>query len=67
MPSKQGLTMLAGVYIGNQVYEHLNQSVLVNKSIKLLDLELNNYLDEMIAEKSKKPETKENKENKENK
>ena len=64
MPSKQGLAMLAGVYIGNQVYEHLNQSVLVDKSIKLLDLELNNYLDEMIAEKTKKLEKSEPKESK---
>lgn len=45
-PSKQGLAMLGGVYVGQQVYDGLSKSELVNKAIKVLDLELNGYLDE---------------------
>lgn len=48
-PSKQGLAMLGGVYVGQQVYEGLNKSELVNKAVKVLDQELNGYLDEYLT------------------
>ena len=48
-PSKQGLAMLGGVYVGQQVYEGLNKSELVNKAVAVLDKELNSYLDEYLA------------------
>lgn len=48
-PSKQGLAMLGGVYVGQQVYDGLSKSELVNKAIKVLDLELNGYLDEYLS------------------
>lgn len=48
-PSKQGLAMLGGVYVGQQVYEGLNKSELVNKAVKVLDQELNGYLDSYLA------------------
>lgn len=48
-PSKQGLAMLGGVYVGQQVYEGLNKSELVNKAVAVLDKELNGYLDEYLA------------------
>lgn len=48
-PSKQGLAMLGGVYVGQQVYDGLNKSELVNKAVKVLDQELNGYLDEYLT------------------
>lgn len=48
-PSKQGLAMLGGVYVGQQVYEGLNKSELVNKAVAVLDQELNGYLDSYLA------------------
>ena len=48
-PSKQGLAMLGGVYVGQQVYEGLNKSELVNKAVAVLDKELNGYLDEYLT------------------
>lgn len=48
-PSKQGLAMLGGVYVGQQVYEGLNKSELVSKAVAVLDNELNGYLDEYLA------------------
>ena len=48
-PSKQGLAMLGGVYVGQQVYEGLNKSELVSKAVAVLDKELNGYLDEYLA------------------
>lgn len=47
--SKQGLAMLGGVYVGQQVYEGLNKSELINKAVAVLDKELNGYLDEYLA------------------
>ena len=48
-PSKQGLAMLGGVYVGQQVYEGLNKSELINKAVAVLDKELNGYLDEYLS------------------
>lgn len=48
-PSKQGLAMLGGVYVGQQVYEGLNKSELVNKAVAVLDKELNGYLDKYLT------------------
>lgn len=48
-PSKQGLAMLGGVYVGQQVYDGLNKSELVNKAVKVLDQELNGYLDSYLT------------------
>lgn len=48
-PSKQGLAMLGGVYVGQQVYDGLNKPELVNKAVKVLDQELNGYLDSYLA------------------
>ena len=48
-PSKQGLAMLGGVYVGQQVYDGLSKSELVNKAVAVLDKELNGYLDEYLA------------------
>lgn len=48
-PSKQGLAMLGGVYVGQQVYEGLSKSELVNKAVAVLDKELNGYLDEYLT------------------
>ena len=48
-PSKQGLAMLGGVYVGQQVYDGLNKSELVNKAVKVLDQELNGYLDSYLV------------------
>jgi hypothetical protein len=48
-PSKQGLAMLGGVYVGQQVYDGLSKSELVNKAVKVLDQELNGYLDSYLT------------------
>ena len=48
-PSKQGLAILGGVYVGQQVYEGLNKSELINKAVAVLDKELNGYLDEYLS------------------
>ena len=58
LPSKQGLAMLGGVYVGTEIYEGLNKSTLVEKSVKILNKELDNYLDQYLVEQAKKPETK---------
>lgn len=50
LPSKQGLAMLGGVYIGKQVYEQMDSSDLTKKAVKVLDVKLNSYLDEMLEE-----------------
>lgn len=55
-PSKQGLTMLGATYVGTQVYDSLNKSALVDKAMKVLDKELNSYLDQYI-EKDENNET----------
>ena len=62
LPSKQGLAMLGGVYVGTEIYEGLNKSTLVEKSVKILNKELDNYLDQYLVEQTKqttdsKPET----------
>lgn len=51
LPSKQGLAMLGGVYIGQQVYEGISQSELVGKAVKVLNIELDGYLDKYLKEK----------------
>lgn len=50
LPSKQGLTMLGGVYVGTEIYEGLNKSTLVEKSVKILNKELDNYLDQYLVD-----------------
>nr|DAR25235.1 MAG TPA: hypothetical protein [Caudoviricetes sp.] len=55
-PSKQGITMLGATYVGTQVYDSLNKSALVDKAMKILDKELNSYLDQHI-EKDKDNDT----------
>lgn len=42
--------MLGGVYIGKQVYEQMDNSDLTKKAVKVLDVKLNSYLDEMLEE-----------------
>ena len=49
LPSPKGLAMLGGVYVGSQVYDKMEHSTLVDKSIKILDNELNKYLDAQLA------------------
>lgn len=51
LPSKQGLAMLGGVYVGQQVYEGISQSELVGKAVKVLNTELDGYLDKYLKEK----------------
>lgn len=51
LPSKQGLAMLGGVYVGQQVYEDISQSELVGKAVKVLNIELDGYLDKYLKEK----------------
>ena len=51
LPSKQGLAMLGGVYVGTEIYEGLNKSTLVEKSVKILNRELDNYLDQYLISK----------------
>ena len=51
LPSKQGLAMLGGVYVGQQVYEGISQSELVGKAVKVLNIELDRYLDKYLKEK----------------
>lgn len=58
LPSKQGLAMLGGVYVGTEIYESLNKSTLVEKSVKILNKELDNYLDQHLVEQTKPIETK---------
>ena len=53
LPTKQGLAMLGGVYVGEQVYNKVSQSELMDKAVKILNLELDNYLDKTIAEMEK--------------
>lgn len=50
LPSKQGLAMLGGVYVGTEIYEGLNKSTLVEKSVKILNKELDNYLDQYLVD-----------------
>lgn len=54
LPSKQGLAMLGGVYIGSQVYDSLDKSAITQKAIKVLNQELDGYLDQMLKEKELK-------------
>ena len=54
LPSKQGLAMLGGVYIGSQVYDSLDKSTITQKAIKVLNQELDGYLDQMLKEKELK-------------
>lgn len=58
LPSKQGLAMLGGVYVGTEIYEGLNKSTLVEKSVKILNKELDNYLDQYLVEPTKQTESK---------
>lgn len=58
LPSKQGLAMLGGVYVGTEIYEGLNKSTLVEKSVKILNKELDNYLDQYLVEQTKPTESK---------
>ena len=51
LPSKQGLAMLGGVYVGQQVYDGISQSELVGKAVKVLNIELDGYLDKYLKEK----------------
>ena len=57
LPSKQGLAMLGGVYVGTEIYEGLNKSTLVEKSVKILNKELDNYLDQYLVEQTKDPKS----------
>lgn len=57
LPSKQGLAMLGGVYVGTEIYEGLNKSTLVEKSVKILNKELDNYLDQYLVEQTKDSKT----------
>lgn len=50
LPSKQGLAMLGGAYVGTEIYEGLNKSTLVEKSVKILNKELDNYLDQYLVD-----------------
>lgn len=43
--------MLGGVYVGQQVYEGISQSELVGKAVKVLNIELDGYLDKYLKEK----------------
>lgn len=54
LPTKQGLAMLGGVYVGQQVYEDISQSELVNKAVKVLNIELDGYLETYLKENSPK-------------
>ena len=54
LPSKQGLAMLGGVYVGSQVYESIDKSAITQKAIKVLNQELDGYLDSMIKEEETK-------------
>lgn len=54
LPSKQGLAMLGGVYVGSQVYDSLDKSAITQKAIKVLNQELDGYLDQMLKEKESK-------------
>lgn len=54
LPSKQGLAMLGGVYVGSQVYDSLDKSAITQKAIKVLNQELDGYLDSMLKEKETK-------------
>ena len=54
LPSKQGLAMLGGVYVGSQVYESIDKSTITQKAIKVLNQELDGYLDSMIKEEETK-------------
>ena len=58
LPSKQGLAMLGGVYVGTEIYEGLNKSTLVEKSVKILNKELDSYLDQYLVEQTKPTESK---------
>lgn len=57
LPSKQGLAMLGGVYVGTEIYEGLNKSTQVEKSVKILNKELDNYLDQYLVEQTKDSKT----------
>ena len=57
-PTKQGLMMMGGVYVGKQVYDKVEQSELTEKAVKILNLELDNYLDKYIEEAQAKKESK---------
>lgn len=57
-PTKQGLMMMGGVYVGKQVYDKVEQSELTEKAVKILNLELDNYLDTYIEEAKAKKESK---------
>lgn len=48
LPSRNGFLALTGIYVGSQIYEKVDKSEIFDKSIKLLNLELNNKLDELI-------------------
>lgn len=48
LPTKQGLAMLGGVYVGTQVFDKLEHSTLVDKSVKILNVELDRYLTEAL-------------------
>ena len=61
LPSKQGLAMLGRVYVGTEIYEGLNKSTLVEKSVKILNKELDNYLDQYLVEQTKQSTTSETK------
>ena len=43
--------MLGSVYVGQQVYEGISQSELVGKAVKILNIELDGYLDKYLKEK----------------
>lgn len=48
LPTKHGLAMLGGVYVGTQVFDKLEHSTLVDKSVKILNVELDRYLTEAL-------------------
>ena len=56
LPTKQGLMVMGGVYVGKQVYDKVEQSELTEKAVKILNLELDNYLDKYIEEAQAKKE-----------
>lgn len=55
LPSKQGLAMLGGVYVGTQVFDKLEHSTLVDKSVKILNVELDRYLNRALESRGVAP------------
>lgn len=54
LPSRNGFLALTGIYVGSQIYDKVDKSEIFDKSVKLLNLELNNKLDELIQQSTNK-------------